>query len=205
MLSSSTPFLFLTQGGFQDILKYKLTACFFVRHALAGTCKHFRLQFYDKDMAHILYYVASKGRSFLTSEDELNMQKLLYVLFPFICIPNLKDQLLVSPQTNSWSIFLDVSVVPFIKNTRYYPKQAAERKEYISVGKTLQLNVPQAPDAILLHCNDFASNEFVKTLDYEKHSTSRENTSCRFCECCSQYYFSWYWNIFARGILIKIK
>lgn len=205
MIVSSTPFLFLTQGGFQDVLKYKLASCFFVRHALAGTCKRFRLLFYDKDMAHILYYVASKGRSFLTSEYDLNMQKLLYVLFPFVCIPDLKEQLLVSPQFDEWSIFINVSKVPFVQNTRNYSNQKAEREGYIAVGRTLKLDNPEAPGEILLHCNNFLSDEFVKTLDYEKHLITRSYTSCQFCECCSQFYFSWYFNRYAQGILIEIK
>ena len=204
MLTPSTQFLFLTQGGFQDVLKYKIAKCTFVKFALAGTCKRFREQFYDKDMAHILYYIAFEQQRFLTSAKDINALKLAYILFPFTTISNLQTAF-EKPRfyNNSTLLMINVGDVPDLRKPcpyvlSYVWKSHVENHLLFMFGC----------DDCRYFWMDFQSfycDEFEKCAFLSRHL---KPDTFRLCECCRDadfFEYNWWVDLGRRTFDFKIK
>lgn len=205
MLTPSTQFLFLTQGGFQDVLKYKIAKCTFVKFALAGTCKRFREQFYDKDMTHILYYIGFEKQRFLTSAKDINVLKLAYILFPFTIIPNLQTAFEKPRFYNDPTLLMiHVGDVPDLRKRSPYVKRNAWKSR---VPNHLLFMFGCDPDwrefwmdVVNLECDEFKKCEFLEK------QCKRE--TFRLCQCCKDaefFEYTWSVNQICGQIDYKIK
>lgn len=201
MLTSSTPFLFLKQGGFQDILKYKLASCVLVKHALSTTCQRFRLQFYDNQTAHILYFLRHNGRKCLTNYDDLDILKLMYILFPFTHVPNLKQQM-ETTFVKYKRVTICVKDVPDIRPTNPYIARASMKKDHIQCY--LELDWSDA-FALAWDFDRLNSEEVLKCTYLERKHPKR---TFRICPCCCDanlFENNWYFDLARRVLVTEIK
>ena len=197
-VSPITHFLFL-EGGFQDVLKYKIAKCTFVKFALAGTCKRFRAQFYDKDMAHILYFLGCEQK-FLTTFEDINLSKLAYVLFPFTCVPNLQSQFEspVFDKTKCLSKFLiNVSCVPDLRPTNPYQKRSSFQAIFPNqICFAIGFGYFTIND-FCIYFDSLETDEFQKCAFLEWKS---KRDRFRLCHCCKDdYFFDYIWSVNLNG------